>query len=507
MASPNLTAGWPGASRHAAMVLLGNTLAVYPPLRVAEEFALIDCMSDGRLAAGLPVGSPMDVTGVWGIPPDRGAAALLRGPRPDHEGVDPPGTVPLQRQVQEVAQRQPVAAALAEAAPPVWLAGGGSLETFDFAANHDYTYSYLSFFGYKLAKKLMDAFWETAGRRGADANPYRAGFAQQSASPRPMPRPRSCTSSTSCTSSRSACTSPRTSGDARLPHAPQHRVRAQDEHARSIAAAATARSDWESLVDQGFVIAGSPDTVTERLIEACHGLRVGNLVALLQIGSMPHELTKQNITLFAEQVMPRSVACGPTRAGRTAGGPRAPVSRSAAPVAGGDDGAAGAHRRAAGRPLQIRVLDAGEGDPVLFLHGVGGLSWDACSTTSPRAPRHRAGAPGHRGSQDLEHVEDHVGPGPLLRRAARRPRPATLTSSATPSAAWWPRRSPPPAPSGWTSWCSSPPWAVARRRPRGRHLRRPAGDAAGPVARRSDPPADGAARADPTIPTRCSVRP
>jgi hypothetical protein len=53
------------------------------------------------------------------------------------------------------------------------------------------------------------------------------------------------------------------------------------------------------------VIAGSPDTVTERLIEACRGLRVGNLVALLQIGSMPHELTKQNITMYAEQVMPR----------------------------------------------------------------------------------------------------------------------------------------------------------------------------------------------------------
>ncbi len=71
-----------------------------------------------------------------------------------------------------------------------------------------------------------------------------------------------------------------------------------------IAAAASARDDWRSLVEGGFVIAGSPATVTERLVEACRGLRVGNLVALLQIGSMPHELTKQNITLFAEQVMP-----------------------------------------------------------------------------------------------------------------------------------------------------------------------------------------------------------
>jgi len=71
-----------------------------------------------------------------------------------------------------------------------------------------------------------------------------------------------------------------------------------------LAAAAAARDDWSSLVEGGFVIAGSPETVTERLVEACRGLRVGNLVALLQIGSMPHDLTVRNITMFAEQVMP-----------------------------------------------------------------------------------------------------------------------------------------------------------------------------------------------------------
>jgi hypothetical protein len=33
-------------------------------------------------------------------------------------------------------------------------------------------------------------------------------------------------------------------------------------------------------------------------------LRVGNLMVLLQIGSMPHELTLQNIDLFAREVLP-----------------------------------------------------------------------------------------------------------------------------------------------------------------------------------------------------------
>ena len=56
--------------------------------------------------------------------------------------------------------------------------------------------------------------------------------------------------------------------------------------------------------------------------------------------------------------------------------------------------------------FKIRVLDAGEGDPVLFLHGVGGLSWDPLLDAI--AAEHRVIAPEHPGagtSQGLDHVE------------------------------------------------------------------------------------------------------
>jgi alkanesulfonate monooxygenase SsuD/methylene tetrahydromethanopterin reductase-like flavin-dependent oxidoreductase (luciferase family) len=72
-----------------------------------------------------------------------------------------------------------------------------------------------------------------------------------------------------------------------------------------IARLAALDRNWRTLVDEGFIIAGSPATVADRLIEAAKGLRVGNIMALMQIGSMPHELTKKNLTLYAEEVMPR----------------------------------------------------------------------------------------------------------------------------------------------------------------------------------------------------------
>ena len=49
---------------------MGNSLALYnPPTRVAEEFAMIDCISGGRLIAGFPVGTPMDTCYAYGQNP------------------------------------------------------------------------------------------------------------------------------------------------------------------------------------------------------------------------------------------------------------------------------------------------------------------------------------------------------------------------------------------------------------------------------------------------------
>ncbi len=61
---------------------------------------------------------------------------------------------------------------------------------------------------------------------------------------------------------------------------------------------------YRDFVENQFVIAGSPATVRDQLMAAVKKLRVGNLMVLLHIGSMPHELTLRNIELFAREVMP-----------------------------------------------------------------------------------------------------------------------------------------------------------------------------------------------------------
>jgi len=69
MPSPNLmlAALARRANPQTALCVLGNSIALYnPPTRVAEEMAMLDCISGGRLIAGFPVGSPMDTCYAYG---------------------------------------------------------------------------------------------------------------------------------------------------------------------------------------------------------------------------------------------------------------------------------------------------------------------------------------------------------------------------------------------------------------------------------------------------------
>ncbi|HLF72076.1 MAG TPA: LLM class flavin-dependent oxidoreductase, partial [Dehalococcoidia bacterium] len=71
MASPNLiAAALARRTKDAAIVVLGNSIALYnPPTRVAEELAMLDVISGGRLVAGFPLGTSMDTNYAYGQTP------------------------------------------------------------------------------------------------------------------------------------------------------------------------------------------------------------------------------------------------------------------------------------------------------------------------------------------------------------------------------------------------------------------------------------------------------
>ena len=136
MPSPNLVASaLARRTTDTAICVLGNSLALYnPPTRVAEEFAMIDCISGGRLIAGFPVGTPMDTTYAYGTNPSQlrdryyEAHDLVLRAWTEKETFAFNGRYNQQRYV-NIWPRP-----IQQPHPPIWIPGAGSVETWRWAA-------------------------------------------------------------------------------------------------------------------------------------------------------------------------------------------------------------------------------------------------------------------------------------------------------------------------------------------------------------------------------------
>ena len=62
---------------------------------------------------------------------------------------------------------------------------------------------------------------------------------------------------------------------------------------------------WGELIERGYIVAGSPETVRQRMEELIKTLRVGNIICGIHVGDMPPEKTRQSTELFARKVMPQ----------------------------------------------------------------------------------------------------------------------------------------------------------------------------------------------------------
>jgi alkanesulfonate monooxygenase SsuD/methylene tetrahydromethanopterin reductase-like flavin-dependent oxidoreductase (luciferase family) len=305
MPSPNIiAAGLARRTKDAAIVVLGNSIALYnPPVRVAEEFAMLDCISGGRLVAGFPVGTSMDTNYCYGQIPSltrekyQEAHDLIIKAWTTREPFAFNGRYNKLRHV-NIWPRP-----IQQPHPPVHIPGGGSVETYDFCIDNTYSYSYLSFSGYLRAQALMNGYWKRVEERGVDKSPYRAGFAQTIlVADTDEEAERLYSEHVNYFYNRCLHVYPG------FADAPGYRTiktiqtGALSQYGRP---QGFTELTWKDLTEQGHVIAGSPETVRQRMEELCKGLNVGNIFCLMHVGNMPADKCMYSTKLFAEKVMPK----------------------------------------------------------------------------------------------------------------------------------------------------------------------------------------------------------
>jgi len=90
--------GESGRGRHrqshkrAKIAILGNVIAVNDPIRMAEEIAMLDCFSGGRIISGFVRGTAVETLQPALIPRRIGGGS--RSPRPHYQVLDHAGPLP-----------------------------------------------------------------------------------------------------------------------------------------------------------------------------------------------------------------------------------------------------------------------------------------------------------------------------------------------------------------------------------------------------------------------------
>ena len=85
-------------------------------------------------------------------------------------------------------------------------------------------------------------------------------------------------------------------------------------------ALSTGNQTIEDMVEKGVFLCGSPATLREKLEKYQAEIGFGYLLPAMQFGTLPHELTRKSIEMFAKEVIPhfRARDAAPARAAATA---------------------------------------------------------------------------------------------------------------------------------------------------------------------------------------------
>lgn len=282
------------------IAILGRALPLLNnPVTVAEEFAMVDNITEGRFIAGFVRGIGAEYH-AWSSNPadshDRFHEAhdlIIRawtetGPfafEGKHYQFEYVNLWPRPYQTPR---------------PPIWIPSQGSSETIEWASHPDRRYTYLqTFTPVAMLARYMQMYKDMAAEHGYEATEDQLGWsvplyvaetdeiARREAKPHienflnkflRMPK------------------------EMLLP--PGYLSLKSMLGVMKAKSAIGGRQTIDDVIDKGMFICGSPETVRQRLEQYQSEIGFGHLLTLLQFGTLPAELTRKNMELYATSVMP-----------------------------------------------------------------------------------------------------------------------------------------------------------------------------------------------------------
>jgi len=290
-------------TKRCQVAVLGRALPLLTyPLSVAEEYAMLDNISNGRLIAGFVRGIGAEYHST-GVNPAESHDRFHEAHDLILQAWSRPGPFAFEGKYYHFQYVNTWPRPVQQPHPPVWIPSQGSRETIEWASHPSRKYTYLQTFSpVDQLARFMAMYQQQAQKYGYEASPQQLGWA---------------TPVYVSDSDEAARREARPHIEAfynkflRMPvemllppgYLSLASITSVTDKIRSGPAAGG--YTIEDLSAKGMIICGEPDSVVRQLETYQKQVGFGKLIAMTQFGTLPHDLTVKSMELFAREVMPR----------------------------------------------------------------------------------------------------------------------------------------------------------------------------------------------------------
>lgn len=301
--SANLAAAYlAGRTERIKIGTLGPILNTYQnPMRAAEDVAVLDQLTGGRLILGLPMGHGQNYHAAATMSPATARERHWEAHDLMVKAFTEPGPFAWEGEHFHVPYANLWPKPIQDPYPEVWIPGAGSKLTLERCARHGYTYQAL-FSPRKALIRNVTVFRQLAEELGKEAPPSQVAavvfihVAETDAQARLEAEPHLLYLMQN------------------LNRAPRHEAfppgHFSVESLRGFMTKGGYRDKdiglmtMEDVVEEGWGLVGSPQTVIDGLGQLIDDLGCGKIIHVADFGAMPNWLVRKSLTLMAEEVIP-----------------------------------------------------------------------------------------------------------------------------------------------------------------------------------------------------------
>jgi alkanesulfonate monooxygenase SsuD/methylene tetrahydromethanopterin reductase-like flavin-dependent oxidoreductase (luciferase family) len=285
-------------TKKAKIAILGNVIAINDPVRMAEEIAMLDCISGGRIISGFVRGTAVESLH-GGIDPSENRERFEEAHDLILKCWTTPGPFRYEGKFYHYRAVNPWVLPMQKPHPPIWFPGTGSPESVIWAARHRYPYLNLGAL-VDMTEWLRNIYIDAAREEGFRPGPEHFGYLLRALVADTDEKAIEIGRHFMWTEDHRQ-RGPREHND---PPGYQSREALKIKLSRPAIGGFGRKMTYEELCEVNNIIVGNPETVIKKLTLIIQRLNPGYLCIYGNEGPMPHEHVMRSIELFGKEVIP-----------------------------------------------------------------------------------------------------------------------------------------------------------------------------------------------------------